>query len=374
MCSRFMPLACTGGLTGTVVTGLLLLALVYWWALPKPLPGIPYNKHAARRILGDLPEMGKFHKETRLFWQWLTNEVVRLETPIFQVFMVPMQRPHVVVADYQEAHDILVHRHTEFDRADFFEETMGPLTPEGHILFKSDAKFRYHRKVIGDLMSPSFLYNVAAPNLYVGLCKHLELWEHKMRLAEGRPFDAVDDIYYSALDAVTSFTFSDKFEHNATKSRIKFYSELPSIPLPSDKTTPAVFPPSPITDVFVEAIRDLSIVYEGVMASLSPRLAWKFILRRKHVKEAIANKDAVFEREINAAVDRIRSGKLEESRMKSALDRVLLKMASIAEKDGRQPNFHERMVYDEVGCCPWNDNKIRFLRFQPFDSDQRYRF
>jgi hypothetical protein len=39
--------------------------LCYRWALPKPLPGIPYNKEAARTIFGDMGPMLK-HSELQL--------------------------------------------------------------------------------------------------------------------------------------------------------------------------------------------------------------------------------------------------------------------------------------------------------------------
>lgn len=77
--------------------------------------------------MGDLPDLAKFNKETRLFWAWLTMQVEKINSPIIQVFMAPLGKPHVVISDYREAHDILVHRHKDFDRADFFAETMGPL-------------------------------------------------------------------------------------------------------------------------------------------------------------------------------------------------------------------------------------------------------
>ena len=31
--------------------------LIYRWALPKPIPGIPYDKKVARSIFGNLPEL-----------------------------------------------------------------------------------------------------------------------------------------------------------------------------------------------------------------------------------------------------------------------------------------------------------------------------
>ncbi|KAK1979271.1 cytochrome P450 monooxygenase [Colletotrichum cereale] len=342
--------------TLSVHTAGLLFALVlvfcricYRFALPTPLVGIPHNEQSTQRVMGDLPDLAKFNKETRLFWAWLTMQVEKMKSPIIQVFLNPMGKPHVIISDYRETHDILVHRHKEFDRADFFAETMGPLAPEGHILFKSDDKFRLHRKVIGDLMSPSFLQDVAAPSLYINLCKHIQLWDAKIALSQGHPFEAMDDIYYSSLDAVTSFAFSDNFPHNATQSRVDFYSALPrsSLNIPEDEDAPVVFPKSPITDDFVEALRDLSLVYDEALGSPLPKFAWLFILRRASTKRAVRVKESVFGREIDLGIERLRGGR-DGSRVKSALDHMLFREATIAGKEGRLPDFHRRMIYDET--------------------------
>ena len=49
-----------------VATGaLLILYLVYRAALPRPIPGIPYNKNAANKLLGDVPEMVAYVLRTK---------------------------------------------------------------------------------------------------------------------------------------------------------------------------------------------------------------------------------------------------------------------------------------------------------------------
>lgn len=54
-------------LGGTLVSGIVLLVLwvLYRAALPKPLDGIPYNKDAAGKILGDVPEMMSYVMRTK---------------------------------------------------------------------------------------------------------------------------------------------------------------------------------------------------------------------------------------------------------------------------------------------------------------------
>lgn len=46
--------------------GLFLVAyLAYRALLPKPLPGIPYNKDAATKLFGDVPEVMGYVKSTK---------------------------------------------------------------------------------------------------------------------------------------------------------------------------------------------------------------------------------------------------------------------------------------------------------------------
>jgi len=51
----------------TVLLGVLLagLYLAYRAALPKPLGGIPYNRDAARKLFGDVPEMMAYVMRTK---------------------------------------------------------------------------------------------------------------------------------------------------------------------------------------------------------------------------------------------------------------------------------------------------------------------
>lgn len=57
-------------LGGTLLSGVVLLGLyaLYRVVLPKPLPGIPYNRDAADKLFGDVPEMmGYVMRTKRIF-------------------------------------------------------------------------------------------------------------------------------------------------------------------------------------------------------------------------------------------------------------------------------------------------------------------
>lgn len=70
---------------------LLLVAgyLLYRAALPVPIEGIPYNKYAVRRILGDVPEMVKHRKQTSELFSFMKEQLMKHDSPIVQVFLRP---------------------------------------------------------------------------------------------------------------------------------------------------------------------------------------------------------------------------------------------------------------------------------------------
>lgn len=52
---------------GTLIFGVVLVGLyrLYCAALPKPLPNIPYNRDAANKLFGDVPEMMAYVMRTK---------------------------------------------------------------------------------------------------------------------------------------------------------------------------------------------------------------------------------------------------------------------------------------------------------------------
>ena len=81
-------------LVGLFVSLCLILSFwLYRVALPKPIPGIPYNKHASSRLLGDLPELTKHMQVTKEMTSWLVNQCRVHNSPIVQVFARPFQKP-----------------------------------------------------------------------------------------------------------------------------------------------------------------------------------------------------------------------------------------------------------------------------------------
>lgn len=95
----------------------------YRWALPKPIPGIPYNRDAANSILGDAPDALRFSENSEIV-TWMKETLIKLDAPMIQVFMKPFSKPWVVVADFREAQDVTSRRTREFDRAECVFDTV----------------------------------------------------------------------------------------------------------------------------------------------------------------------------------------------------------------------------------------------------------
>jgi len=141
---------------GGLVTSLLLL-LVRWAALPKPIPGIPYNRESARRIMGDIPDM----KKTNGIRFWYRAQLAKHNSPIVQVFNKPLRRPLLLVADPREAQDVMMRRTREFDKSTMTSDSFKCLLGDSHISMKSaDPRYKHNRELLRDLMSPAFLNEV----------------------------------------------------------------------------------------------------------------------------------------------------------------------------------------------------------------------
>jgi hypothetical protein len=64
MSAVYLPL----GVLLLVATVLVLSLTLRRKLLPKALPGIPYNTHAANKLLGDMPEMVSYVLRTKLIF------------------------------------------------------------------------------------------------------------------------------------------------------------------------------------------------------------------------------------------------------------------------------------------------------------------
>jgi hypothetical protein len=131
----------------------VFLCLAYWWALPKPIPGIPYNKQAIKSLLGDIRPMLKHIAETQEVHDWMSAQNVKLNSPIVQLFIRPFGRPCVVITDFLEAQDILVYRTKEFDRSKIIADVSGGIVSKSHYVMQTNDEFKKHRKWVHGIMA-----------------------------------------------------------------------------------------------------------------------------------------------------------------------------------------------------------------------------
>ncbi|KAL1615347.1 hypothetical protein SLS54_009128 [Diplodia seriata] len=322
---------------------LLVLYLMYRAALPKPLPGIPYNKEAASKLLGDVPEMMGYVRRTKRIFCWLSSQTTRHQSPIVQLFIRPMSRPWVVVTDPFENQDILLRRTKEFDRSSFFGEVIDGIQPEQHSWMKSnDSRFRDNRNLINHLMAPSFISQVSAPDVYASVCTLMKMWQVKCDAAQGRPISVHHDITYGALDSIFASSFGLAEADSITTQRLGAVIRC-TPEIPDDIDTPVEFPDGQIPEVF-RAIITLSDSLQAGQLSPSPRLTSWVLRKFPYMRKAIAIKDKFISDKVDEAVQCFERGEVQAH---TALHSVLLREREVATKQNRPPAYHKRAIADE---------------------------
>ena len=98
--------------------------------LPKPIPGVPYRKANAEKVFGNGLEMLAWKKKHGEMFGYLAEMALQLNAPIFQIFVHPLGKPWVVIADVHEANDIMARRTSrDFDRSRFLGDLLSSLSP-----------------------------------------------------------------------------------------------------------------------------------------------------------------------------------------------------------------------------------------------------
>lgn len=285
------------------------------------------------------------------FFDWLTAQSKELNSPIFQVFPEPLGRPWVVVNDFREEQDILMRRGKEFDRAYTIHHLFKGIIPNHHIVEKTNAVWKSHRRLLQDLMSPGFLDGVAAPVIYHHVSNLVRLWDMKTQIAQGRPFTAATDIYNTALDAVHGFTYGQGFEHRAIQPTLEYFEGT------TQKTTEklrgnggideAINFPTREPDEVVKSAITITSTFADVQTSPIAYLKWPVLMRMPKLVKAKEIRDNSIRKEIQAAVERAKTHPDPKS-VRSAVEHMVRRETTLADKEGRAPDFFSRAMFDEV--------------------------
>lgn len=345
----------SGGLksVGIFLASLTLLGLIFrQWALPKPIPGIPYRADAITTVLGDFTTIGKYMASANVtYFDWLIAQSKRLNSPIFQIFSQPLGRPVVVVNDFREAQDILMRRGKEFDRAHTVFDIFEGIIPDHHIVQKTNATWKSHRRLLQDLMSPGFLDGVAAPVIYHHVSNLVGLWDMKTQIAQGRPFTAATDIYNTALDAVHGFAYGQGFQHRAIQPMLEYLERTTqntteTLTYKGGLDDPVDFPTQD-SDEVIKAVVTVTSTFADVQTSPMAHLKWPVLKRSPKFKRAKKIRDESIRKEIQAAVERTQTHP-DPSTVRSAVDHMVRRETTLAEKEGRAADFFSTTMFDEV--------------------------
>ncbi|KIW12723.1 hypothetical protein PV08_10001 [Exophiala spinifera] len=331
-----------------IFTAAVGLYVVYRLLLPKPLSGIPYNTESAKRLLGDIPGLMSEMSGRGDFVAWLIEENLKSGSMINQIFLRPFSKPFVVLADHREARDIQMNRTKEFDRTDDILYIFGPLMRSNQLVLKTGPEWKLHRRLVQDTMSPAFLHRVVAPSMYASSLRFIERWKAKAAVANGRPFEAREDISLATLDAAFAFTFGPDFPHQATKPEIEGldYSCIEYCQSPDE---PIKFA-SPSQEQEVHSILKLVEKVGTVQSSPSPWLKWKLIANSLSFRRCQSTKDACIRREIEKAMERRihKPSSTDDSWIKNTVELVINREENLARNDGREPDFFSPMILDEL--------------------------
>nr|XP_036582208.1 cytochrome P450 monooxygenase [Colletotrichum truncatum]KAF6790868.1 cytochrome P450 monooxygenase [Colletotrichum truncatum] len=322
-----------------VAASAALIYVLRWLALPKPFPGIPYNEESANRVLGDMPLI----RAARSRRTWFAETALSFNSPLSQIFF-PFTSPLLICADPVEANDICTRRLKEFKRNSALQSIFGCVIPNHHIgMADDDPRFKKNRELVRDLMTPAFLHEVSAPQIYDKGARLVELWTEKMRISNGRPFEAGRDIHNMALDIILSVAFNRDESLGVTMRNTAHLANLPVQSAAKDETEPATIENLPL-DTEAQVFNAMTDSVGMIFKSPLPRLRGWFLKRTDWMKKAMASKDEMTTRELAKAVERMEASEPP----RCAMDQILLRERAMAEKEGRQPDYYSPTIRDEL--------------------------
>ncbi|KAE8151803.1 cytochrome P450 [Aspergillus avenaceus] len=331
----------------------VLTLLLYCWLLPSPIPGIPRNESLG--ILGDMPSMLRYARRTGEPTAWFREQTEKLQAPLVQVFLRPFSKPFLVLADFRESQDIMMRR-KDFDRSRFTNDLMGGPAPNHHIIQPTNGVWKAHRRLLQDLMTPSYLGMVGLPAVYGSALNLVKLWKVKAALAQGRPFSARGDMFFVTLDAILGFSFGDAFQHSAMRPQLDLLGSMMSEE--SDRLNredgegrdvPVEFPEAPLNE-YVDAILNAGNILEALQSSIVPKLTYWWLSRKRAYRRAHRVKDDYIRHELEQAVRRLEERKEdeEETWVRSAVDLMVARERKFAAQDGRTPEYYSGIMLDEI--------------------------
>lgn len=212
---------------------------------------------------------------------------------------------------------------------------------------RTDNTFKQHRRWLQDLMTPAFLHGVAGPQIYTAFTDLLELWDQKLRLAEGHPFEASSDIYHTALDAAWAAVFGADPSNSNIRAHLKICSSTQSLELPSNMDKEVSLPTAP-NPAAMQSIITLADSLETSIKSPVPKIAHWFLRQTPSMRKAKVIKDNFIKNEVEKTKQRFAAQVESDREVRCAMDDIIRREILLSEKENRTPMLHSRAMYDEV--------------------------
>ncbi|KAJ6779598.1 hypothetical protein PWT90_08380 [Aphanocladium album] len=319
--------------------------------LPRPIPGIPYSKEGASSILGDLPAI--LRESPKNPHGWIIDQIRRHNNPIAQVFLLPFGKPSIIISDFREAQDIMVRR-KEFDRSSLIIDTIGGEAPLFHANMRTNTTWKAHRKLLQDLMSPEFLHNVAAPNIYKSVTRLMELWHMKSDIVGTVPFEPKVDLFHTSLDAIFDFGYGDAAVERVLIPQLEVMSQLTeeqrtAIADRARRGHTFEFPTAPVPAPMHAILKTANHILPP-MAYGFPTVGWWIIGLFPSVRKMRVVRDAFIKGQVLKSAEKLEktSEKDRNSSVQSAMDHIVGRERAMAESAGRKPVYWSQAIQDEV--------------------------
>lgn len=207
-------------------------------------------------------------------------------------------------------------------------------------------RFKAHRNLIRDTMSPSFLHGVVGPAIHTKTMAMLGLWKERARLAEGRPFEGDHDIFRATLDVILAATF--ELEVGSIAAQTKMLNSLDGIALPADRDSPLVFPDAEDPEAFT-SIRSLLDSVEIGLNSPLPTTHMRFALSfYPELSSARKYKDNMIAERVQRAWKKFGDQKSGDDQIRCAVDLLIQRQAQMARKEQRDPTYDVEAIKGEL--------------------------
>ncbi|KAK0641830.1 cytochrome P450 [Cercophora newfieldiana] len=310
-----------------------------------PLPGIPYNRDAATRLMGDLTEMKEWMAKGRMRY-WFLELAGRHGSAISQVFLGPFAKPAIVVSDYREVKDILSHRDAvDFKRGLKTSVFAGILPHSFAALETYDPGFKANRELMRDLMRPSTLSSLNAPHINRIAQDVVYIWRLKSRTSGPDSwFDVSKQIFYFCFDTIFTAALGldeqdgvIKSERNTLDHMTRPLSETEAIGKPPD--IPIELQGSDAAD----KVLALGVVAKALANSFYvpwPRLYHKLNKLRPSVRRSWRT----LQDHISSSIAKINP----DTTPTVALEYLIQRERTAAAREGRQPLIHDPRIRDNL--------------------------